>query len=224
MCVIDCVFVRFLLLQFGIVLSGLFSGRWRWGGVDRLWAGTDVQLPIALRLVHMKHRQMCVCLRCQRWAGTIKRFARSFSVRHPTHAPACPTKPAQQPSRLPATDAQLCERHMNVGPDTAHTSPSNDAQRMPPHGFGHGAELLSELPFETMKNQCLRRRTKPIQTPMLGISLPVAGPRRPSTTRSLPCFSDHLSFVFDFRQLPCRYSPFSHSLSTTAFASGIFIA
>ena len=37
--------------------------------------------------------------------------------------------------------------------------------------------------------------------------------------------SDHLTFVFDFRQLPCQYFlQFSHYLSTAAFASGIFMA
>ena len=41
----------------------------------------------------------------------------------------------------------------------------------------------------------------------------------------LPCFFDHLFFVSDFRQQPCRnFLRFSHYFSTAAFASGIFIA
>ena len=38
-------------------------------------------------------------------------------------------------------------------------------------------------------------------------------------------FIDHLLFVSDFRQLSCRnFLQFSHSVSTAAFAPGIFIA
>ena len=41
-----------------------------------------------------------------------------------------------------------------------------------------------------------------------------------------PCFIDHLWFVSDFCYVPRRnlFSNFSHSLSTAAFAAGIFIA
>ena len=40
-----------------------------------------------------------------------------------------------------------------------------------------------------------------------------------------PCFSDYLTFVSDFRQLPCqKFLQFSHFLSTAAFASRLFIA
>ena len=41
----------------------------------------------------------------------------------------------------------------------------------------------------------------------------------------IPCFSDHLIFASDFRQLPCRdFLEFFPLFSTAAFASGTFIA
>ena len=49
--------------------------------------------------------------------------------------------------------------------------------------------------------------------------------RRNELLRLRPCFIDHLLLTSDFRQVPRRnLFQFSHSLSTAAFAAGIFMA
>ena len=49
--------------------------------------------------------------------------------------------------------------------------------------------------------------------------------RKMNSVALVPCFSDQLIFVSDFRQLPCWYFlQFAHSFCTAAFASGIHIA